>query len=261
MLPFLRKSLSRETPIVIGGTGGSGTRVVHELLEAAGIYMGSNLNISRDAMDFEPLLDEIINPVLQTTRSLDYAPGSLSPDLFARAQAGIRRAVKDYLRGKPRSAHWGWKNPRSMYVLPLIHSVFPALSFIHVVRDGRDMAFSPNQHQVEKHFSALFGEALSDLPRDSIRLWAKANGEAAAWAKRNLGPRYCAITFESLCAAPEESAQKLCAFANVSAPDPSVINTIVKAPPSIGRWREHDESTTASLQKIAQSMLKIFNYI
>ena len=44
-------------PVVIGGTGGSGTRAVQSALAAAGVFMGERLNESGDAMDFEPFLD------------------------------------------------------------------------------------------------------------------------------------------------------------------------------------------------------------
>ena len=59
-------------PIVVGATSGSGTRVVQAVLARAGVFMGVRLNEAGDAMDFEPILDELINPVLAVTRSLDY---------------------------------------------------------------------------------------------------------------------------------------------------------------------------------------------
>ena len=47
------------SPIVIGGFGGSGTRVVVSLLQAAGVIMGSRLNGSPDLLDFVPLFDAL----------------------------------------------------------------------------------------------------------------------------------------------------------------------------------------------------------
>ena len=40
------------------------------------------------------------------------------------------------------------------------HAISPALRFLHVVRDGRDMALSENQNQLRKH-----GEA-APIPED-----------------------------------------------------------------------------------------------
>ena len=91
-----------------------------------------------------------------------------------------------------------------MYLLPLIHTLFPDLVFVHLIRDGRDMALSSNQNRARKHFEALFGTAGDpDNPNDAIRLWATANTGVAAWGERSLGPRYLLIRFEDLCAEPE----------------------------------------------------------
>ena len=43
---------------------------------------------------------------------------------------------------------WGWKSPRSIYYLPYYKAVLgDAFRFIHVVRDGRDVALGDNQMQ------------------------------------------------------------------------------------------------------------------
>ena len=36
--------LSEAAPVVVGGVGGSGTRVIAQLLKTIGFYMGSDLN-------------------------------------------------------------------------------------------------------------------------------------------------------------------------------------------------------------------------
>ena len=45
---------------------------------------------------------------------------------------------------------WGWKEPRSIYLLPFFHRHLPALRFLHVVRDGRDMALSDQPEPAAK---------------------------------------------------------------------------------------------------------------
>ena len=58
---------------MIGGTGGSGTRVVQSILERAGVFMGARLNESKDAMDFEDYLDEMINQVVSVRGSVAFS--------------------------------------------------------------------------------------------------------------------------------------------------------------------------------------------
>jgi hypothetical protein len=95
---ILRRWLGDVRPIVVGGTGGSGTRVVRAVLARAGAFMGVRLNGAGDAMDFEPFLDATINPVLAVTRSFDYSMDTLPAALrrvslrkFGAAAAGARR--------------------------------------------------------------------------------------------------------------------------------------------------------------------------
>jgi hypothetical protein len=45
------ENLSKNGPIIIFGTGGSGTRVIAEILGESGCYLGSNLNRALDNMD------------------------------------------------------------------------------------------------------------------------------------------------------------------------------------------------------------------
>src|SRR5215204_6276776 len=120
-------------PIVVGGTGGSGTRVVQAVLTRAGAFMGIRLNVAGDAMDLEPVLDQIINPVIAVTRSLDYAVEDLPNALVGHALSTFDDAVRRYCSERPAGMRWGWKNPRSMYVLPLIHIRFPEMIFVHVL--------------------------------------------------------------------------------------------------------------------------------
>jgi len=52
-------------PILIGGVGGSGTRIVTEILKQSGIFMGDSLNVSNDNMqignEFPNMRDVIQN--------------------------------------------------------------------------------------------------------------------------------------------------------------------------------------------------------
>ena len=59
-------------PVVIGATGGSGTRAFHGIMGELGLFMGERVNGAGDAMDFEPFLDRWINPIISSQGRLDY---------------------------------------------------------------------------------------------------------------------------------------------------------------------------------------------
>lgn len=264
---FDRSAPAAETPpLLIGATGGSGTRAVQGLLADAGFFMGTRLNEAGDAMDFEPFLDAVINPLLQATRSLDYRPADLPGPLAGDIDERFAQALSAFRQDRPEQGPWGWKNPRSMFVLPLIADRFPGMGFVHLVRDGRDMAFSVNQNQPFKHYAALFGD---DFDRDderavrlaSIALWQRANLDVARWGERHLGDRYVRIRFEDLCAAPRATMDDL--IDRLGLP-PQVAETAaarVKAPASIGRWRDRDAALAAAVQQAGHEALDAFGYL
>ncbi|HEY0837274.1 MAG TPA: sulfotransferase, partial [Azospirillum sp.] len=228
-----------DDPIVIGATGGSGTRMVRAVLERAGVFMGTIVNETGDCMLFEPLLDRLVNPVLTATRSLDYRAADLPPELLREGVALYRQAVARHLAEAPAHARaWGWKNPRSLYLLPIIAAAFPRLRVVHVVRDGRDMALSRNRLQLAKHYAALFGEpAPVDDPLAACRLWEATNRTAADWAGRELGGRYIRLSFEDICAAPERAVDHLLGRLGLPRAMAGDAAGAVRPPGSLGRWR------------------------
>tara|TARA_R100000789_G_scaffold98472_1_gene102472 strand:- start:21 stop:194 length:174 start_codon:yes stop_codon:yes gene_type:complete len=54
---------------VVGGSGGSGTRLVAQTLQAAGCDIGAQLNASLDALDFKPILERYVPKVLIATEN------------------------------------------------------------------------------------------------------------------------------------------------------------------------------------------------
>ena len=268
MIAARRISRTVHAPVVIGATGGSGTRVIHGVLETAGLFMGHNekLNHASDAMDIEPLLDAYINPILSATNTLDYEVNGLPKKLRAAAGSDLAIAVARFLIALPApQARWGWKNPRSMYILPLIHALCSEVRFIHLVRDGRDMATSDNQNQPRKHYQALFAEPLNETdPGGSIRLWAAANLAVADWAERNLGERYLRLRFEDLCAEPENEVRRILEFAGFDESEiqPALVTAseTVVAPSSLNRWRQLDPTIAETLTQKGAVALARFGY-
>ena len=260
-------------PLIIGATGGSGTRAFQSSLHKAGFFVGTRINHAGDAMDFEPFLDEIINPILRETRSLDYTLDQLSGATAKAAEQGFKAALQSYTADLPKdlpkqAGLWGWKNPRSMYILPIIFAVCPGMSFLHLVRDGRDMALSENQNQPKKHYQALFGDAYQACqdtgPECAIRLWAAANSQVADWGERELGNRYMRVRFEDVCASPRDVMYDTLIKSGI---EPAVADrasagadAVIKAPSSLGRWQRLSVEDARILTEKCAGTLKRFGY-
>ena len=79
MLLSCNRSLPFHTsPLVIGATGGSGTRVLRAMVEELGFAMGENRNKAGDSLDLDRFLEKWINPISKQTHALDYTWQDLS---------------------------------------------------------------------------------------------------------------------------------------------------------------------------------------
>jgi hypothetical protein len=232
--------------------------VVAGILIKAGLYLGTDLNASIDALPFVPFYDRWANDALR------YWNQPLPASLVAQIRRDLATAVR---RHKSRMTHdqagWGWKNPRSMLVLPWLHEAFPGLRFVHVIRDGRDMAYSPNQNQLELHGEVVLGPAIpaEPLPVRSIRYWSRVNLAAADYCAASMPTQYLNLRFEDLCLHPERSISELLEFAGLR-PRASAahLSKAVVPPASVGRWLGFDRQEIALVQNAGAAALRRFGY-
>ncbi len=113
----------------------------------------------------------------------------------------------------PQASHLMDKHPGYSLVIPLIDRFLPGSRFIHIIRDGREVALS----MVRANQQAGFG---ANNLRSAAKEWVR-HVEAAQEMGRVLGPtRYAEVRYESLMADPEPGLRDLFAFAGlVIAPD------------------------------------------
>ena len=98
-------------------------------------------------------------------------------------------------QGKPR---WGDKSPSYVRRMRRVHAVLPEARFVHLIRDGRDVALS----QLEVHHGAdEVGEAATD--------WVTGIEKARREARR-LGDAYIEVRYEDLVAEPEPVLRRVC---------------------------------------------------
>lgn len=237
-----------KVPVIIGGTGGSGTRLIAGLMQTLGVQLGSELNEALDAKAFYTLYEQHINPWLTQQ--------DWQADVFAQQLA---QAVARHRQGMAPSAPWGWKNPRSIYLLPCWQTYLPNFRFVHVVRDGMTMATSNNQNQLHKHGPQLLEPDTRAWPTNwqALLLWARVNLRAADFGERQLGAaRYCRIRYEDAVQHPLATLQQLARWLEL--PEPTNCDT------HITPLRQRDlvlpPDTPALLRDSAQQALQRFGY-
>jgi hypothetical protein len=122
-----RKLPGLDSPVVLLGKGGSGSRLLSQLALDGGVALGCNLNSSLDSLDF---VDVVYNAV---TRKLSHK-GRYSASTV---EKGLRAAASQIVSSLPhddRSA-WGFKLPECLFLLPEINAAFPRARYAVLFRD------------------------------------------------------------------------------------------------------------------------------
>jgi len=98
--------------------------------------------------------------------------------------------------GKPR---WGEKTPRYILKMPLIQSALPEARFVHVIRDGRDVALS------------VLDRTVKDIDAAEVaRRWRRKIDRARTDAPRL--HHYLEIRYEDLVTSPRAALERVCGF-------------------------------------------------
>ena len=238
------EGLSR--PVVIFNKSHSGSRLLAELVEEAGVFMGAHQNESRDSLDMLELVRHLV---------LAYYPdygalwdGRSAGDLALPRIA--RDALERHLQGYPGDGAWGWKLCETGYILPVVDFLFPGARYIHLIRDGRDVAFSDHHAPNEAFWRKVY------FNTDRIRSWQRLPMtwkdyrrrshvyNAVHWANSvlvgraqgmMLRDRYLEVRYEDLCLDFERTAGRVLGF--IGAPDPS--RAIARLRPRVRMDRVH----------------------
>lgn len=248
------------SPLVIGATGGSGTRVVARIARLAGYDLGTNLNSAEDALEFYSFHDKWINPFVKARER----GTALSPVDSHRMKLEFQSALdRHHPPGSPET-HWGWKAPRSIYLLPFLLAELPQMKFIHVLRDGRDMALSANQVQLRKHGAAVLSvkeRLLRSAPERSLLLWSRVNARAAEFGESKLRENYLRVRFEDLCAKPLETTAHIINFLNARVDPEAIAKAEISPPATLQRWKTCSPAILAKLERLGAEALRRFGYL
>jgi hypothetical protein len=199
-----------DAAVLLTGRGGSGTRLLSELADEAGIFIGNRINKSGDSTEWVKL---IYRMAVETGGAHDLPSGS-------RYRQEIRtRAGQILEQGPPRkSALWGLKLPETMLVLPLLIDAFPQAKVVHLTRHPVSSSLR-RTHMTSRLNNPVGAVALPAAYRYSKRdvgristdepyvhnacSWNFQVTRVARYARAALGHgRYLEITYEDMCAQP-----------------------------------------------------------
>lgn len=230
---------------VVGGIGGSGTRLGAEIISKLGYYIGDDLN---------PALDNLWHTLFFKRRSIlvesdeDFAAlGSL----FLRRMSGVTEfnlEERDRIKRLASAGrlqhqeHWlcdrvdsflsakalkrvdqpiGWKEPNSYISIERFFSLEDNIRYVHMLRHPLVMAFSNNQNQLMNWGPILLDNEVEAGPRSALSYWCEAHrfitGLSERWPDRVL-----IVDYDELCDAPDKHFERVAEFLAVATQEAAV---------------------------------------
>jgi len=217
------------------------------ICRGAGVWLGKQFNDSMDSAVMAAPISKWIAP---------YANKGRTPDM---AEA-FRKAMGRHLLGIPlKASMWGFKNPRAIFLVRFLADFFPKMKLVHVVRDGRDMAYSSNQNQPRLFAKAILppGQAGLAGPLRAMALWQHVNMNAARVGLAFPG-RYHLLRYEDLCRDTVETVAALLDFLEIPG-DAEKLSSFVE-PGRLGKWHAKNETRVREIIEIGQGALRFFGY-
>ena len=263
-----------DAPVMVCNKSHSGSRLLALLFAEAGIFMGAHRNASEDSLDVLALVEHLVRSYYPDYSGL-HSAGRAARDVGRRA----RECFDAHLDGFDRtsSAPWGWKLCESAYALPILAYLFPRLRVVHLVRDGRDVAFCDHRAPDDPFWRKIYYDTDRIGSWRGLRLtgpsyrrrshlynavhWSNAVRVGRAYGSM-LGERYLEVRYEDLCTDFAATAYRVLSFAGAPYPDIAIrrIAPLVRLT-SVGKHRRAPARALQQVIEIAKPELLSFGYL
>jgi hypothetical protein len=191
----------------------------------------------------------------------------------------LRNVFERHLQGVNGSAGrpWGWKLCETVYALPVLDYCFPGARFIHLIRDGRDVAFCDHKAPDSAFWRKVYFNTDRIRTYSGLRLTPQAYRRqscvfnAIHWVNsvavgRDFGAmlreRYLEIRYEDLCRNFASTAKQL--FETIGIQDAEkALRTMQPAVygSSIGRYKTHPRRWLDRVVRIEKPLLLSLGYL
>jgi hypothetical protein len=279
--------LLQASPIVVIGMHRSGTRLVVDVLDKLGVFMGADRQADAESVTFMLLNEGILHQcgafwsepmaahfMLADERAADQLAAGARAALLAQLDRYV--GAGDWHRGAELPA-FGWKDPRNTFTLPVWRRVFPNLRAVHVLRHGVDAAASlarrhaaalraatgepvpPALTVIRDHALGILSSRRGWTVAEALTMWEqyveKAREECAA-----LGPRGFELRYETLLEAPERVVPALAEFCGVPAPAPAQLRSLLDGLEQSRALAFRRDAELAEFARASEDMLARYGY-
>lgn len=243
--------------VAVGALGGSGTRVVAEILIKLGIFIGNDLNVPNDNLLYTRLFKNVDWYKNSTPRDRD-----LRHLIFEKCMNGIPLTFKEKIelfkasksnvfqknsinyyrniffrnqfQSNKSNSNWGWKEPNSHIYMKDIHRSFKEIKYIYVIRHGLDMAFSKNIQQLTNwgflhNITMHPSDVKSELAEKQLDYWIKSSENALLLGEKLFKNNFYVLNYQKLITNPFDEIKNLISFLGMQTSE-ELLNEVVKLP-------------------------------
>jgi hypothetical protein len=242
----LPSSDALDTAVVFTGRGGSGTRLLSQLADEVGVFLGNAINRSGDSIEW---VDLVYRLAIAAAVSPELPTGTRFRETIRAEAARILAAA-----GVPGPPLWGLKLPEAMLILPLLVDAFPRARVVHMTRHPIASALR-RTHMTSRLNNAIGGATLPNayryvnrdvaaIRRDEPYLhnactWNYQVRRVVEYGRASLGPeRYLELRYEDVCADPAAGIARLRGF--LGAPSGGRAGSVKVDPSRMGDWNPGD---------------------
>ena len=197
--------ISQSNPVIIGGSPRSGTTLIRVILDShKNIFIGPETGLL-----YTNLLNK--SKLANISKQLDVSPEKIK-SLVKESKSNLHfiDSLLTNLQHEAGKLRWGEKSPRNVTVIKRIFRYFPNSRFIHIIRDGRDVACSLRHFPKHKVVEGEFIKLDTNNPIDQcISTWVKNVRIGIKWRG---DPRYLEIKYEDLVSEPRQTMETVLDF-------------------------------------------------
>lgn len=209
--------MAEEAPFFIVGSGRSGTTLLRLILCAhSRIHIPHETHFIADLVRELPLTEPLNPPQLARALDLITGPrrayndwprmeiptGEFRDWALALEEPKLADVIallyRDHLR-RQRKTRWGDKTPDHVHIMPELLTLFPGAKFIHMIRDGRDVAISYIEADWERYYERDFE-------------WTRAMRRRREYRSSPYAAQILDVGYERLVLEPEATVRRICAF-------------------------------------------------
>jgi len=258
--------LREESPVVIMTRGHSGSRVLAWALQRAGVALGAIPE--KKTGDIQ---DRRFTRRIKRLAIARLSGATSDRATEAQARSLLRKALpcKQWIaehNPDHDTTHWGWKFPETCLIGPAVERAFPTARYIHLIRDGRDLAFKEHltddpARPLGKRLLTAAG-ALNDPPHlRAARSWAYQERTLREFFQTLPDDRVHRVRFEEMVAEPEPTVARCCAFLGIDMTAACRDYLADKINPSkIAQYRDEDPDRIAEVERAIGDELQAHGY-